>query len=169
MKQFYMKEKIFSFRDSYKIYNADDNVAYYAKARFSFKGSVDFYNGETEEKIFTLKKKIFSIMPKYYLFDSSNQLIATIKKHFAFFKHNVTIESSMGNLDLTGNYMAYDFFITKDDKEIVDVHKKIFSFGDAYEILIDEDEHEAFLLAMVLMIDRMFHNNKHRSSRSNNR
>lgn len=164
MQQFYLKEKVFAIKDSYKFYDDNNNVAYYAKAKFpSLKGKIEFFNASTDQKVFTLQHRLFRVLPVYDLYDENDNNIATIKKHFTFFKQKVSIESSMGNYDLEGNFMAYDFFITKDEKEVVDVHKKIFSFGDAYEILIDEQEPEGFLLAMVLLIDRMFHNRKNRS------
>jgi len=72
----------------------------------------------------------------------------------------MTIESIYGDFKIRGDIYAYTFEIFKGEEQVVAVRKKVISFGDTYEIAIFDEEMAEFYVALVLMLDKMFHDNR---------
>ncbi|MFH5881750.1 LURP-one-related/scramblase family protein [Liberiplasma polymorphum] len=169
MKNFYVKQKAFSIRDRYKVYDANQNVIYHCEGKmFSWTNRVDIYETHNKRHIFTLSKKVFSFMPTYFLDDPNGNRVAFIKKNFAMLKQSISIETTQyGYFHVEGNVFAHQFTITSDKGIVVTVQKKLFSWGDTYEVAIDEKLAETdLMIAFVIMIDSMLHNQKKGSSSS---
>ena len=161
MKQFYLKQKVLSVRDSYTIYDEKDQPVYTGKARmFTIGKKIDMYAADTEDIIYTLNRKLFSFLPAYTLNDKEGREIAKMKQQFSMRNKKIDIEGVHGEFHVKGSLWAFDFEFYKADKKVVDVNKKRLSWGDTYEITIHEDENAEFYLALVLMIDCMFHSRK---------
>ena len=172
MRNFYVKQKVFSFRDRYKVYDENQNVMYHCEGKmFSLRNEVQIFETSTNRHTYTLSKKIFSFMPTYYLHDPQGNQVAFIKKNFAMLKQSINIETAKhGFYHVEGNVWAHQFTITDNQGIVVSVQKKLFAWGDTYEVAIDDTKAETDLMvAFVIMIDSMLHNNKKRSSSSSRR
>jgi len=64
---------------------------------------------------------------------------------------------------MQGNFLAHDFSILKDSKVVATVDKKWLSFADTYMVEISDDEDQAFMLAMIIVIDQVIHDKNHNS------
>jgi len=165
MKTFYLKQKLFSFKDKYKVFDESQNVVYHCEGHFfSCTRQKDFYETAFNQHLFSLKRKVFSFLPTYFLSNMKGEIVATIKKQFTFLKHKIDISSSYGDFSIEGNVFAYDFTIISNGEAVVDFHKKWLSWGDSYEISIYDEKNIPFFLALVIMIDDCFHSNQGNSS-----
>lgn len=157
MKNYYVKQRVFSLLDQYKIYDRNQNALYQCKKKaFSLSGKIDFVDAKTDQTIYVMKKKLFRLMPIYEIY-SQDTLIATIFKRFSIFKGKVDIHSTSGNFSVEGNYTNHQFNIHKGNMVVASISKKWLSWGDSYEISVEEDENQELMVAMVIMIDRLFH------------
>ena len=66
-------------------------------------------------------------------------------------------------MEIIGQVWQYDFHVNKNGQEVMSVHKKWLSWGDSYQISIQEDSQEAFYVALVILIDVMFHQQQKQS------
>jgi len=155
MSVFYMKQKVFSFKDKYKIFDAEGKQVYHCAGKvFSFTRKKELFDSVTNQHLYTLKRALFRLLPKYYLIDpKDNSTVATIQKKLALMKHKLEIDSGLGAYVIEGNLFAHDFGILENGGEIVSVHKKWVSFGDSYEITIKDEAKVPFFLGMVVLID----------------
>ncbi|MBE0700123.1 MAG: LURP-one-related family protein [Acholeplasmataceae bacterium] len=167
MKNFYLKQKVFSFRDRYKVYNENQEVVYHCEGRFfSITQRIDMIETKTGTHLYQLKRKLLTLLPAYRLYEAGGNQIASIKKRFRLFGHKIDIKSDYGHMVLEGNFSGYQFDATMDGKTAFEVRKKWFSWGDTYEVTIHMEKHEALFLAMVIMIDNALHKSKKRSGGS---
>lgn len=167
MKNFYMKQKVFSIGEKYNIMDENQHIIYHVKGKvFSIKNKLDMFKGD--ELIYHLERKLFRFLPEYTLFSPDGNVVATIKKNFTFFGGKMTITSLFGQLEVIGQVWQYDFHVNKNGLEVMSVHKKWLSWGDSYQITIQEDTHESFYVALVILIDVIYHQQKQRSSSSYN-
>ena len=56
------------------------------------------------------------------------------------------------------------FHITKNSNTVAQVNKKWVSWGDTYEININDEENFAFILSMVIVVDQVLHDNKNKNN-----
>jgi uncharacterized protein YxjI len=165
MKQFYMKQKVFSFGEKYNIFDENQNLIYHVKGQvFSIKNKMDMF--KDDQLLYHFERKLFRFLPEYTLFTPNGEVLATIKKNFTFFGGKLTIHSTFGEMEVTGQIMQRDFHVTKNGNEVMSIHKKWISWGDSYEISIMDDQQVSFYVALVILIDVIFHQSSSHSSSS---
>ncbi len=163
MKRFYLKQNVFSFRDTFKVFDADQKVVYHAQASFvSLPRQYHIYRSSDDRLLFNMKRRLFHFMPTYELYDATGNVVATMHKQFAFFKNIIDIQSKYGSYSVEGNFWTHVFSIEKDNKVVLAVKKRLLAWGDTYEIEIDDNEDTDMMIAFVIMIDSIYHrgNNK---------
>lgn len=153
------KQKIFSWFDSYNIYDENNNIYFIVKGHLSWGHLFKIYNSYNEE-IGMLKQKVLTFLPKYEIYKDGEKL-GEIQKEFTFFKpkFHITFE----NYIVEGNFLEWDYNVKKDNKIIATISKELFHLTDTYIINVEEDE-ALIVLMIVLSIDSI----KDRRSRNNN-
>ena len=160
MKKFYIKQKVFSFTDKYRIFNEYEEEVYFAKKNLMF-DELHLIRKSDNKEVFFIRRKIFSFISKYFL-HRENLVVASIAKKITFFSNKFDIESKYGNFRIDGDWLAHDFIIYNNSDKMASIHKAYLSFGDCYEITVNSNENEKieFYLALVIMIDNCIHNNR---------
>ena len=76
---------------------------------------------------------------------------AEIVKRFTFFFEKYEIEG----LDWTieGDFWAHEYSLYDGDRNIMNIHKEWFTWGDSYELDILDPDYELISLGIVLAID----------------
>lgn len=158
-----IRQKIFSFGDNFAIKNEYDEDCFIVKGKvFALGDKLKIEDLEGNEIIY-IEQKIFKLLPEYNIYCEGKHL-ARIKKEFTFFKPRFVIESTMGNYTMEGNILSHNFEIHKGDKTVATVNKKWFAFADTYGADIADDEDQPFMLALVIVIDQVLHDNNHNRS-----
>jgi len=157
--RFKIREKIFSFGDNFTIRDEYDQDKYYIKGKvLSLGDKLRLYSINDEELIY-IEQKLFKFLPEFNLY-SGGKNIAKVKKEFTFFKPRFNIESDLGSYRVEGDFLSHEFTIIKNDSVVVNVSKRWFSFSDTYGVEIDDSENQAFMLALVIVIDQVLHDDK---------
>ncbi|MDD4184109.1 MAG: LURP-one-related family protein [Candidatus Izemoplasmatales bacterium] len=161
MNKLYLKQKVLSLTDRYKIYDENNNIIYHCKGNFmSISRTKKLYEYEADKLLFIPKRKLFTLMPRYVLLDPSGNQVALIKKRLSFLKQKLDIESPKGDMRIEGNVWIHDFQVNAADRVVLEVHKKYISWGDTYEITIYDQEDTPFYVALVIMLDDCLHDNR---------
>ncbi len=161
VKKLYLKQKIFSFADRYKVYDEKQNVVYHCEGKlFSIAHRIDVFDSVKNQQLFTLRRRLFRLMQTYVLTDPQGNEVAQIRRRFSFFKPKIDIEGKFGSLTIDGDLFAHHFSIIQDGTTVVDFSKKWIAWGDSYEITIHPDENTGFFVALVIMIDNALHDNR---------
>ncbi|MBG0918743.1 LURP-one-related/scramblase family protein [Exiguobacterium sp. SRB7LM] len=150
MHTLYMKQKVFSLRGRFTIKDADGHDQYFIEGSF-MKFPKSFEIKDTSgQTVTTITKKTFSFLPKFFVEVDGTDMM-TISKEFSFFKPKYSIDAA--GIDVQGDWWDMDFNVTKNGQSIGSVQKKWFSWGDSYEIRVEEPEMEHLLISIVVAID----------------
>lgn len=160
--KFVVRQRIFSLGDSFTIKDENENERYMVQGRiFSFGDKLTISDMEGNEVAY-IEQQLFRFLPEYDIYlDGTNA--AKVKKQFTFFSQKFDIESSTGSYTVDGDFWGLDFTVYKDGYPAAYVSKKFFSWSDTYGVDIVEGENEALILAIVIVIDEVVHDNKNRS------
>ena len=95
MKYVYLKQKVFSIRDEFKIYDENQTLLYEAKGKIlTLNSRRDLFKAGETQPIYTMKQKILALVPTYFLYDARNEQVAKMAHQLlAFFgaKFNLVI------------------------------------------------------------------------------
>lgn len=144
----YIKQKVFSWKDKFKVFDSHGNERYYVEGElFSFGKKLHVFDINGNEVAF-ISQKVLSFLPKYYVYIGGTQ-VAEIVKQFTFFRQKYTIEGL--GWEINGDFFDHNYNISKNSRNIVTINKQWMTWGDSYELDIENDEIVA--LSVVLAID----------------
>ena len=146
----YMKQKIFSWNDKFSVYDANGEEHYFVEGEmFSWGKKLHVYDRVRREAAF-VRQELFTLLPKFIV-SIGGQDIAEIVKEFTFFKPKYRIDGLGWEID--GDFWDHEYEIKKNGRTIVSLSKEWFTWGDCYELDIENPEDEIVALAVVLAID----------------
>ncbi len=155
--RYYIKQKVFSIGDKFDIFDENQNPVYHVEGKFfSISNKLRFLDVNDGE-ILNAKRKILSFFPTYYMYDESGTEVAMIRKKISFLGSKFVFNFKGKPMMITGNLFAHDFSIEDEGMSIVSVQKKYISWGDTYEINIDESHDTELFLFAVVILDQILH------------
>ena len=144
------KERLFTWFDSYDIYDEDGNVMFEVKGELSWGHLLRVYDSHGSE-VGCVQEKILSFLPKFEIF-RVNDYAGCIKKEFTFFKPSFDV-------DYRGWYVQGDFFewdytiLNSANKKVATVYKELLHLTDTYIIDVRDSRDVLDVLMLVLAID----------------
>ncbi|WP_050607837.1 LURP-one-related/scramblase family protein [Clostridium niameyense] len=159
--KFIIKQKLFSIRDKYIVENEEGQKLYKVEGSLMSLGKKFRMYDTYDREVVYIKEKIIKIVPKYYININGND-VAIVKKQVSFIKPVFLVESVIGNYEVKGDIFHYNFYIQKQGKKIAIVKKRLLSIKDCYEVNIKDGESQILILAIVIIIDEVIHNNKNK-------
>ncbi len=152
----YIKEKVFSWGDKFTVKDAGGNDRYIVEGEvFSF-GKKLHVRSMCGDEVAYIRQEVWSWLPRFYVY-CGNHSVIEIKKEFTFFTPRYVIEGL--GWEISGNFMAHDFVITKGGQRIVTITKEWMTWGDSYVLNITDGADEIAALAVVLTIDCVMESN----------
>jgi uncharacterized protein YxjI len=114
-----------------------------------------------------IRQELLHLHPTFNILSArdgeSDKPLAVLKQKFAFLHKKFNIDSVYGQYALEGvDIFAHAFTLTKNGRTVAVVDKKFFSLSDIYGVEIVGDEDQAFILALVIIVDQILydkHNN----------
>lgn len=152
-----------SFNDSFDITDQNRKPIFKIEGKILTLGNkLSIYDTNGNQLIY-IEQKLLKLLPQYEI-HKGGRIVAKVKKQMTFFKPKVNIESDYGKFQITGDVFAYNFSILRDGNLVANVNKKLISFSDTYGVDITEGENDEFILALVIVIDQIFHDKNHNNS-----
>lgn len=153
----YIKQKVFSFTDSYNVFDENLQAVYKIDSEFlSFLSKIHLCD-LFENELFFIKKKLKFVLAEYEIYKGET-LYAEVKREFSLFSPRLTVTSPFGNYQIEGDFIAMNFSILCDGILLGTISKEWLSFGDSYKLDIVDDKNAAFFTALVIAIDNCLHN-----------
>ena len=144
------KQRLFSWFDSYDIYDEAGNTVYTVKGQLSWGHCLKIYDAHGNE-IGTLQEKIFTFLPKFEMY-IGEKYIGCISKEFTFFKPAFDIDCNGWHVE--GDFFEWDYQIMDaSGRCIADVAKELFNWTDTYTINVTNPNDALCALMLVLAID----------------
>ena len=144
------KQRMFSWFDSYDIYDENGNTLFVVKGQFSIGHLLKIFDANGNEVGF-IKQKILTWLPKFEMY-VGGQYVGCIKKDFTFLKPKYSVDYN--GWQVQGNWFEWDYNIVSYSGQVVaSVSKKLWNLTDTYMIDIQNPQDALYALMLVLAID----------------
>ena len=144
------KQRMFSWFDSYDIYNAQGETVYTVKGQLSWGHCLKIFDTFGHE-IGTVKERVFTWLPKFEMY-LGERYVGCISKDFTFFKPKFNIDCNGWHIE--GNFFEWDYSILHPNGQtIATVSKELFHWTDTYIIDVCQPQDALCTLMLVLAID----------------
>lgn len=145
-----IKQRVFSWSDTYDIYDEEENPKYFVQAEvFSWGHQLHVYD-RFDNEIGVIRQKVLSFLPEF-LIEIQGEIVGTIYKNFTFFKNNYEVDFKGWKVE--GNYTGWNYDVYDGDELIVNISKKLFTWGDTYVLDFVDEKDEIDGLLLVIAID----------------
>ena len=144
------KQRLFSWFDSYDIYDEDGNSVYTVKGQLSWGHCLKIYDADDHE-VGTIQERILTLLPKFEVY-LGNQYVGSISKEFSFFTPRFNIDYNGWHVE--GDFFEWDYSIlNQSGRQIAEVSKQLFNWTDTYVIDVQNPSDALGALMLVLAID----------------
>ena len=145
----YIKQKVFSWRDRFSVKDEAQRDRWFAQGEiFTFGRKLRVYDANGVEVAF-IRQKLISFLPRYFLEINGREY--EFVREFTLLRPRYTIR----NLDweINGNFFEHEYTVTRSGSEIMRISKAWLSWGDFYELDIEDGQDELLCLCVTLAID----------------
>ena len=144
------KQRIFSWFDSYDIYNEQGDPVYVVKGQLSWGHCLKIFDPYGNE-VGTVKERVLTFMPKFEVY-LGQRYLGCIVKELTFFKPKYDIEYNGWHID--GDFWEWDYRITdRNGVPVAVISKELFHWSDTYVIDVRNPQDALTALMFVLAID----------------
>ena len=144
------KQRMFSWLDSYDVYDDAGNTVYTVKGQLSFGHCLKIYDASGNE-LGTVRERVFSFLPRFEIY-RGDDYIGCITKEFSLFRPRFSVDCMGWQVD--GDFMQWDYCILDSRENVVaQVSKELFNWTDTYAIDVKNREDALYVLMLVIAID----------------
>ena len=146
----YFKQRLFSWFDSYDIYDEQGNTLFVVKGQLSWGHCLKIFDAYGNE-VGTVKEQIFTFLPKFEVY-LGDRYLGCISKELSFFTPRYDIDYNGWHID--GSFLEWDYEITDAGEAMVaSISKELFHMTDQYVIDVPNERDALNALMFVLAID----------------
>ena len=144
------KQRLFSWFDSYDIYDEDGRTVYTVEGKLSWGHCLHILDARGEH-IGTVQEKVFTLLPKFELY-IHDQYVGCIQKQFTFFQPRFDIDCNGWQVE--GSFLEWDYTVREACGALVaTISKELFNWTDTYVIDVTDPGNALCVLMLVLAID----------------
>ena len=144
------KQRLFSWFDSYDIYDEAGNTVSVVKGELSWGHLLRIYDAAGND-LGMIKEKVLTWLPKFEMY-LGDRYIGCISKEFSFFKPRYNIDCN--GWQINGDWLEWDYTIQNAaGRSVAMVSKEIWNWTDTYVINVSDPQDALYVLMMVLAID----------------
>ena len=149
--QLMIKQRVFSWSDTYDVFDEYGAAKYFVKAEFFSLGHrIHVYDKQTGAELGSIHQKLFTLMPTFEIV-IDGQIRGTVRKKFAFFSQNYQVDYR--GWDVEGDFLGWDYRVVQGGMEVMSISKELFHWGDTYALRYDNPANELPGLLLVIAID----------------
>ena len=132
-----VKQRVFSWTDSYDVYDENENAKYFVKAEFLSLGH-------------RLHVYDMALLPVFEI-EVNGQTLGRIEKRFTLFRPKYDVEFNGWHVE--GDFMGWNYDIYEACSPVVHITKELLHWGDTYVLDFANPADELMGLLLVITID----------------
>lgn len=145
----FIKQRIFSWFDSYDVYDEHSKPCFRVEGQLSWGHKLKVFDINHQELGY-VHEQVLNFLPKFEIV-KNNVYVGEIKKEFTFFKPVFSINYNGWNVE--GDLFGWSYQVYHYGNEIASINKQVFAMSDSYDIDVVNDEDALDVLLLVLAID----------------
>ena len=144
-----IKQRVFSWTDTYDVYDEEGNTKYFVKAEFLALGHQIHVYDRYDNEVGMVKQKLLTFLPAFDL-EIGGSPFGRIQKEFTFFTPRYELDYNGWRCE--GDFMAWNYDVYSGCSAVVHISKELLHWGDTYviDILNPQDEIMALMLAIAI-------------------
>lgn len=144
------KQRLFSWLDSYDIYNEYGETAFTVEGKLAWGHKLEVLD-PSGRHLGTVKEEVLTFLPRFALY-LGEEYIGQIKKELTFFNPRFTLDCR--DWQVSGDWLEWDYQVTDGQgRTVMTASKELFHWTDTYVMDIERDEDALLCLMIVLAID----------------
>lgn len=144
------KQRLFSWFDSYDIYDSSGNTAFVVKGRLDWGHRLEIYD-PNDCYLGMVKERVLTLLPRFELY-IGERYIGEIKKRFTFFMPVFTLECN--DWEVKGDLLGCNYGVRDSTGHtVMTASKELLNLTDTYSIEVAEPRDALLSLMIVLAID----------------
>ena len=149
--QLLIRQRVFSWTDSYDVYDENGIAKYEVKAEFFSLGhQIHVYDKRTGRELGSIHEKLLTFLPVFEIV-VDGRLQGTVRKQLTLFRPSYTVD--FRGWDVEGNFLGWDYRVTQGGMNVMSISKEVLSWSDTYVLTYDNPAYEMPGLLLVLAID----------------
>lgn len=146
----YFRQRLFSWLDSYDIYNPNGETIYTVTSQLAWGHCLHILDAGGNH-VGTVKEKVLTFLPKFEIYVQQT-LTGMIYRNLTFFHPSYTID--FNGWQIYGDIMTWNYTVTdRENHLIAQIQKDLWHLTDCYCIHVEEDQNALLVLMIVLAID----------------
>lgn len=145
-----IKQRVFSWTDSYDVYDEYGNRKYFVKAEFLALGHQLHVYDSSGNEAGMIKQRLFTLLPAFDI-EVGGVTRGSIQKKFALLRPKYDVDFNGWRAE--GNFLGWDYNVYSGNSCAVRITKEILHWGDTYVVDIANPADELMGLMLVIAID----------------
>lgn len=145
-----IKQRVFTWTDSYDVYDENGEAKYFVKAELIALGHQLHVYDRNRREIGVIHQKILAFLPAFEI-EVGGKSIGTIQKEFSFFRPRYEIDYNGWRVE--GDFLGWDYDVYSGCSAVIHISKELFQWGDTYVINFENPADELNGLLLVIAID----------------
>lgn len=145
-----IKQRVFSWSDTYDVYDEWESRKYFVKADLMTLGHQIHVYDAYDTEIGSIHQKLLTFLPAFDIVINGN-VAGRIRKKFSFLHPQYEVDCN--NWHVQGDFMAWNYEVSSGSSSVMHISKELFHWGDTYVIDIQNPEDEIMGLLLVIAID----------------
>lgn len=156
-----MREKLFSFTDSFNIEDESGTDVFRVKGRLISLGNQLSFEDMNGNELAFIRQKLISFVPTYQIY-RDDKLWATVHKQlFTLFRAKFTVDvPGPDDFEASGDFLDHDYKFDRHGETVARVSKSWFSLTDTYGVEVEQQADAVLVLASTVVIDMICHENR---------
>lgn len=149
--QLRIKQRVFSWTDSYDVYDETGRAKYFVKAEFLTLGhQIHIYEKDTGREVGSVHQRLLTLLPKFDIVIDGRE-VGCVSKQLSLFtpQYNVDFQG----WEASGDFLGWNYSVTRGDYEVMAIYKELLSWGDTYVMEFEDPACEIPGLLLVIAID----------------
>ncbi len=145
-----IKQRVFSWTDSYDVYDEEGNKKYFVKAELLSLGHRLHVYDSRDNEIGMIKEKLMTFMPAFEIVIDGVRK-GMIQKKLTFLKPKYEVEFNGWRVE--GDFLAWNYDVYAGGNSVIHITKELLHWGDTYVIDFADSADELMGLMLVVAID----------------
>lgn len=148
--QLLIKQRVFSWTDTYDVYDDNGEPKYFVKAEFFSLGHRLRVFDQQRREIALVRERLLTLLPRFEI-EIDGREIGSIQKKFTLFRPQYEVDYKGWRVE--GDFLGWQYDVCEGCSAVARISKQLLRWGDTYVIDIASQADELAALLLVIAID----------------
>ena len=147
----FIRQRVFSWTDTYDVYDEAGNPVYYVRGEFLSLGHrIHVYRKDTGEEVGAVYQRLLTLLPRFDI-ELGGRIVGSVSKELSLFFPRYRVD--FRNWSVEGDILHWNYSVLEAGAEVMRIEKQWLSWGDTYALDCRDLSRELAGLLVVLAID----------------